>query len=103
MVPGCYGTAGSEGGLSFFPTSAKHQIIFIPLTTASRYDTIAYRCTLHRYGRRQMFDVLSLLPTILLFVMIVLTLVLLPLLEDERSSATERQQTDRIRLPRRPR
>ncbi|MGB9737614.1 hypothetical protein [Chloroflexus sp.] len=50
-----------------------------------------------------MSDLLSLLPTILLFVMIVLTLVLLPLLEDESSSATERQPTDRIRLPRRPR
>ncbi|MCS6889566.1 hypothetical protein [Chloroflexus sp.] len=50
-----------------------------------------------------MSDWWSFLPSIVLFVMIALTLALLPLLEDERSSSTERQQTDQIRLPRRPR
>ncbi|WP_298403268.1 hypothetical protein [uncultured Chloroflexus sp.] len=49
-----------------------------------------------------MSDWLSLLPSIVLFVMIALTLALLPLLEDERAPSAERQQTDRIRLPRRP-
>ncbi|MEF3273415.1 MAG: hypothetical protein K6356_03305 [Chloroflexus sp.] len=50
-----------------------------------------------------MADMLPLLPATLLFVMIVLTLALLPLLEDDRTAAGERQQTDQIRLPRRPR
>lgn len=49
-----------------------------------------------------MSDWLSLLPSIVLFVMIALTLALLPLLDDERTPSTDRQQTDRIRLPRRP-
>ncbi|WP_298821275.1 hypothetical protein [Chloroflexus sp.] len=50
-----------------------------------------------------MSDLLPLLPSVLLFVMIVLTLALLPLLDDDHPPVTERQQTDRIRLPRRPR
>ncbi|WP_322821182.1 hypothetical protein [Chloroflexus sp.] len=50
-----------------------------------------------------MDDLLSFLPSLLLFGMIALTLILLPLLDDDRPAAGERRQTDRIRLPRRPR
>lgn len=50
-----------------------------------------------------MNDLVSFLPSLLLFGMIALTLILLPLLDDDRPATGERQQTDRIRLPRRPR
>jgi hypothetical protein len=50
-----------------------------------------------------MYDLMSFLPSLVLLVMIALTLILLPLLDDERPTAREQQQTDQIRLPRRPR
>ncbi len=50
-----------------------------------------------------MFDLVAFLPSLVLVAMIALTLTLLPLLDDERPDGSDRQQTDRIRLPRRPR
>lgn len=45
-------------------------------------------------------DLINLFPTILLGIMIVLTLVLLPLLDEEGlRRRSERQRTDEIRLP----
>ncbi|MBX0330631.1 hypothetical protein K2Z83_23515 [Oscillochloris sp. ZM17-4] len=46
-----------------------------------------------------MSDLINLFPSVLLGVMIVLTLVLLPLLSDDRAPAEERQRTDEIRAP----
>jgi hypothetical protein len=47
-----------------------------------------------------MTDLLNLFPTILLGIMLVLTLVLLPLLDEERlRRRSERQCTDEIRIP----
>lgn len=47
-----------------------------------------------------MIDLTNAFPTILLGVMIVLTLILLPLLNDEPSARRdERQRTDEIRVP----
>lgn len=47
-----------------------------------------------------MIDLTNLFPTILLGVMIVLTLVLLPLLDEEGlRRRAERQRTDEIRVP----
>lgn len=47
-----------------------------------------------------MTDLLNIFPSILLGVMILLTLVLLPLLQEERAPADDRQRTDEIRTPR---
>lgn len=58
--------------------------------------------SLQLYGRYAMYDLMSFLPSLLLLVMIALTLILLPLLDDEHPAAHEQQQTDQIRLPRRP-
>jgi hypothetical protein len=44
-------------------------------------------------------NLINLFPSILLGAMIVLTLVLLPLLSEERQRAEERQRTDEIRVP----
>ncbi len=49
-----------------------------------------------------MYSLMSFLPSFVLFGMIVLTLILLPLIDDDRPAAHEQQQTDQIRLPRRP-
>lgn len=46
-----------------------------------------------------MSELINLFPTALLGTMIVLTLVLLPLLNDERPPREERQRTDEIRVP----
>ncbi|NTU82046.1 MAG: hypothetical protein HGA45_22150 [Chloroflexales bacterium] len=47
-----------------------------------------------------MTDLTNVFPTILLGVMIILTLILLPLLNDEAAPRRdERQRTDEIRLP----
>ncbi|NTW03090.1 MAG: hypothetical protein HGA19_17725 [Oscillochloris sp.] len=48
-----------------------------------------------------MENLINLFPSILLGVMIVLTLVLLPLLNDDRVHAEERQRTDEIRTHKR--
>jgi len=58
--------------------------------------------SLQLHGRYAMYDLMSFLPSFVLFGMIVLTLILLPLLDDDRPAAHEQQQTDQIRLPRRP-
>lgn len=47
-----------------------------------------------------MSDLINLFPTALLGVMIVLTLLLLPLLGDERPFRDDRQRTEEIRIPR---
>lgn len=44
-------------------------------------------------------NLLDLFPTILLMIVLVLTLVLLPLLAEERPNQADRQRTDRLRLP----
>lgn len=46
-----------------------------------------------------MSNMINLFPSILLGTMIVLTLVLLPLLNDDRAHAEDRQITDKIRVP----
>ncbi len=46
-----------------------------------------------------MSELLNLFPTILLGAMVALTLVLLPLLNDERPGGDDRQRTDKIRVP----
>ncbi|GAB4449107.1 MAG: hypothetical protein OHK0015_54170 [Chloroflexi bacterium OHK40] len=46
-----------------------------------------------------MSELTNLFPTILLGVMLVLTLVLLPLLNDDRPPRDERQRTEEIRVP----
>ena len=46
-----------------------------------------------------MSELLNLFPTILLGAMVALTLVLLPLLNDERPARDDRQRTDQIRVP----
>ncbi|NNJ12706.1 hypothetical protein EKD04_020485 [Chloroflexales bacterium ZM16-3] len=46
-----------------------------------------------------MSNLINLFPSVLLGVMIVLTLVLLPLLNDDRAHAEDRQRTDEIRAP----
>ncbi len=46
-----------------------------------------------------MSELINLFPTILLGVMVVLTLVLLPLLNDERPARDDRSRTDEIRVP----
>lgn len=45
-----------------------------------------------------MSELINLFPTILLGVMVVLTLVLLPLLDDERPARDDRQRTEELRL-----
>ncbi len=82
--------------------SVNRQLIFILSPCLSRYDEGAYHYYSHRNRGHAMSDWLSLLPSMVLFAMIALTLALLPLLDDERTPSTERQQTDQIRLPRRP-
>lgn len=47
-----------------------------------------------------MSELINIFPSILLGVMILLTLVLLPLLQEDRAPAEERQRTDEIRTPR---
>jgi len=46
-----------------------------------------------------MSELLNLFPTILLGAMVALTLVLLPLLNDELPARDDRQRTDQIRVP----
>jgi hypothetical protein len=46
-----------------------------------------------------MSNLINIFPSILLGIMIVLTLVLLPLLNDDRTHVDERQRTDKIRVP----
>lgn len=49
-----------------------------------------------------MTDLINLFPSLLLATMIAITLILLPLLNDDRPRrGEERQRTDKIRLPRR--
>jgi hypothetical protein len=46
-----------------------------------------------------MHELLNFVPTALLGLMFLLTLLLLPLLNDERPSRAERQRTEEIRVP----
>ncbi|MFV9503024.1 MAG: hypothetical protein AB4911_00520 [Oscillochloridaceae bacterium umkhey_bin13] len=46
-----------------------------------------------------MSDLINFFPTMLLGVMVLLTLILLPLLNDDRPVRDDRQRTDRIQVP----